>query len=92
MSNGFLKQLYLGKVVPWELQQDTSELSELSGKIDTDIIYLKEKLSDADKEVLERLTSNLSALESEQACRGYVNGFKQGSLMMMEILAPNKSL
>ena len=92
MNNGFLKQFYLGKVVPWELQQDTAELTELNGKIDADINHLKARLSDADKEVLERLIVNLSTLESEQICRGYVSGFKHGSLMMLEILSPDKPL
>ena len=92
MNNDFLKQFYWGKVIPWELRQKAAELTELNGKIDADITYLKEKLSAADREVLERLISNFSTLESEQICRGYVNGFKHGSLMMLEILSPDKSL
>lgn len=92
MNNEFLKQLYWGKLIPWELRQNTPELTELNGKIDADINYLKARLSDADKEVLERLISNFSTLESEQICRGYINGFKHGSLMMLEILSPDKSL
>lgn len=92
MNSDFLKQLYWGKVIPWEVQQNNAELSELNGKIDADINYLKARLSDADKEVLERLTTNFTDLESEQICRGYVSGFKQGSLMMLEILSPDKLL
>lgn len=92
MNNEFLKQLYWGRVIPWELRQTTPELTELNGSIDTDINYLKAKLSDADKKVLERLISNFSTLESEQICRGYINGFKHGSRMMMEILSPDKLL
>ena len=92
MNNDFLKQFYWGKVIPWELRQNAAELTELNGKIDAAITYLKEKLSAADREVLERLISNFSTLESEQICRGYVNGFKHGSLMMLEILSPDKSL
>lgn len=92
MNNEFLKQLYWGKVIPWELRQTTPELTELNGSIDTDINYLKAKLSDADKKVLERLISKFSTLESEQICRGYINGFKDGSLMMLEILSPDKLL
>lgn len=92
MNNEFLKQLYWGKVIPWELRQSTPELTELNGSIDTDINYLKAKLSDADKKVLERLISKFSTLESEQICRGYINGFKDGSLMMLEILSPDKLL
>lgn len=92
MCDEFLKQLYWGKVIPWESRQNTPELTELNGKIDADIMRLKEKLSDADKEVLDRLISNFSTLESEQICRGYINGFKHGSLMMLEILSPDKSL
>ncbi len=92
MNNEFLKQLYWGKVIPWELRQTTPELIELNGKIDADINDLKARLSDADKKVLERLISNFSTLESEQICRGYINGFKHGSLMMLEILSPDKSL
>lgn len=92
MSNGFLKQFYWGKVIPWEVQQNNTELSELNGKIDADINYLKARLSDADKEVLERLTANFTDLESEQICRGYMSGFKHGSLMMLEILSPDKLL
>lgn len=92
MNNDFLKQLYWGKLIPWELRQNSSELTELNSKIDADITALKEKLSDTDKKVLERLISNLSTLESEQICQGYVNGFKHGALMMMEILSPDKLL
>ena len=79
-------------MIPWELRQTTPELIELNGKIDADINDLKARLSDADKKVLERLISNFSTLESEQICRGYINGFKHGSLMMLEILSPDKSL
>ena len=92
MRDEILKQLYWGKLIPWELRQNTPELTELNGKIDADINYLKARLSDADKEVLERLISNFSTLESEQICLGYINGFKYGSLMMLEILSPDKSL
>lgn len=92
MNSDFLKQLYWGKVIPWEVQQNNAELSELNSKIDADINYLKARLSDVDKEVLERLTTNFTDLESEQICRGYVSGFKHGSRMMMEILSPDKSL
>lgn len=92
MNSDFLKQLYWGKLIPWELRQNTPELMELNGKIDADINYLKTRLSNADKEVLERLISNFSTLESEQICRGYMDGFKHGSLMMLEILSPDKSL
>lgn len=92
MNSDFLKQLYWGKVIPWEVQQNNTELSELNGRIDADINYLKARLSDADKEVLERLTNNFTDLESEQICRGYVSGFKHGSLMMLEILSHDKSL
>ncbi len=92
MNNDFLKQLYWGKVIPWEIQQNAAELTELNGNIDADINYLKERLSAADKDVLERLIANLSALESKQICQGYINGFKHGSLMMLEILSPDKSL
>lgn len=60
MSNEMLKQFYWGKLVPWEIRQSTSELVELNGEIDADITYLKEKLSAADREVLERLVSNFS--------------------------------
>ena len=65
MSNEMLKQFYWGKLVPWEIRQSTSELVELNGEIDADITYLKEKLSAADREVLERLVSNFFTLESE---------------------------
>lgn len=57
MNNEFLKQFYWGKVIPWEFRQNTPELTELNGKIDADITYLKERLSVADIEVLERLIS-----------------------------------
>lgn len=92
MRDEILEQLYWGKLIPWELRQNTPELMELNGKIDADINYLKEKLPSVDKDVLERLISNFSTLESEQICRGYINGFKHGSLMMLEILSPDKSL
>lgn len=92
MRDEILKQLYWGKLVPWELRQNAPELMELNGKIDADINYLKARLSDADKKVLEQLISNFSTLESEQICQGYVNGFKHGSLMMLEIFSPDKSL
>lgn len=91
MNNDFLKQFYWGKLIPWELRQNSSELTELNGRIDADITALKGKLSDADKKVLERLISNFSTLESEQICQGYVNGFKHGALMITEVLSPDKS-
>lgn len=90
MRNDILKQLYWGNLVPWEFRPDDSELAELSGKIDADITALKSGLSEEEREILERLLSNLSTLESKQICQGYVNGFKHGSLMMLEVLSPDK--
>lgn len=41
MRDEILKQLYWGKLIPWELRQNTPELTELNGKFDADINYLK---------------------------------------------------
>ena len=45
MNNDFLKQFYWGKVIPWELRQNSSELTELNSKIDADITALKHSQS-----------------------------------------------
>ena len=90
MRDEILKQLYWGKISPWEFRPDDPELTELSGKIDADITALKSSLSDEECEILERLIANLSTLESKQICQGYINGFKHGALIMLEVLSPDK--
>lgn len=88
MNDEMLKQLYWGKLTPWERKHNTSEIEQLYTAIDADILFLKEKLSDEDEKVLSRLVSNLNLLESEQVCRGYVDGFKSGARLMTEVLKP----
>lgn len=88
MNDEMLKQLYWGKLTPWERNRNTSEMEPLYTAIDADILFLKEKLSDEDEKVLSRLISNLTQLESEQVCRGYVDGFRNGARLMTEVLKP----
>lgn len=77
MAQDILSQLYYGKIVPWENQNDkTPEMEAYSEQVDQDIQHL-ETLLDADgREVLERLLDNAAELERLMVCEGFKDGFR----------------
>lgn len=79
MEQDILNQLYYGKIVPWENQNDkTPEMEAVSEQIDQDIESLKKLLDSKEKTILERLLDNSAELERWLVCEGFKDGFRLG--------------
>lgn len=79
MEQDILNQLYYGKIVPWENQNDkTPEMEALSEQIDRDIESLKKLLDGEGKKILERLLDHSAELEQRLVCEGFKDGFRLG--------------
>lgn len=79
MEPDILDQLYYGKIVPWENQNDqTPEMAVYKSQVSEDIERL-EKLLDAEgNRLLERLLDNSAELERHMICEGFKDGFRLG--------------
>ena len=79
MEHDILNQLYYGKIVPWENQNDkTPEMEAVSEQIVQDIESLKKLLDSKEKTILERLLDNSAELERWLVCEGFKDGFRLG--------------
>lgn len=79
MEQDILNQLYYGKIVPWENQNDkTPEMEAVSEQIDRDIESLEKLLDGEGKKILERLLDNSAELERRLVCEGFKDGFRLG--------------
>lgn len=79
MEQDILSQLYYGKIVPWENQNDkTPEMEAYSEQVDQDIQHLESLLDDDGRKVLDRLLDNAAELERLMVCEGFKDGFRLG--------------
>lgn len=79
MEQDILNQLYYGKIVPWENQNDkTPEMEALSEQVHRDIESLEKLLDGEGKRILERLLDNSAELERWLVCEGFKDGFRLG--------------
>lgn len=79
MGEDILDQLYYGKIVPWENQNDKApEMIPISEQINSYIELLKKQLDDAGKSLLEQLLDNCADLEGKMVCEGFKDGFRLG--------------
>ena len=79
MEQDILNQLYYGKIVPWENQNDkTPEMEAVSEQIDQDIESLKKLLDSKGKNILECLLDHSAELERRLVCEGFKDGFRLG--------------
>ena len=79
MEQDILNELYYGKIVPWENQNDrTPAMEPFSEQVDQDIIHLEGLLDEEGKKVLERLLDNSAELERQMVCEGFKDGFRLG--------------
>ena len=93
MEQDILNQLYYGKIVPWENQNDkTPEMEALSEQIDRDIESLKKLLDGEGKKILERLLDNSAELERWLVCEGFKDGFRLGVQLTAAGLEGGKQL
>lgn len=79
MEQDILDQLYYGKIVPWENQNDkTPEMEALSEQAHRDIKSLEKLLDGEGTKILERLLDNSAELERHMVCEGFKDGFRLG--------------
>lgn len=79
MEQDILSQLYYGKIVPWENQNDkTPEMEAYSEQVDQDIQHLESLLDDDGRKVLDRLLDNAAEVERLMVCEGFKDGFRLG--------------
>lgn len=80
MERDILRQLYLGKITPWENRNDrTPEMAEIADRIDGEIGRLKGMLDGEGKALLEKLLDDTSDLECKTVCEGFKDGFRLGA-------------
>lgn len=91
MEQDILNQLYYGKIVPWENQNDKSpEMETLSEQLDQDIESLKKLLDGKGKKILECLLDNSAELERRLVCEGFKDGFRLGVQLAVAGLGSEK--
>lgn len=79
MEQDILDQLYYGKIVPWENQNDqTPEMAAYKSQVSEDIERLEALQDSEGKEILERLLDNSAELERHMICEGFKDGFRLG--------------
>ena len=79
MEQDILKELYYGKIVPWENQNDhTPEMAEYKEKVSEDIEKLVALLDSEGNQILERLLDNSAELERHMIYEGFKDGVRLG--------------
>ena len=91
MGQDILEQLYYGKIVPWENNNDQSPRSqELRDLIDKDIHSLSDMLSDEGRSMLERFLGNRSELADLAVCGTFKDGFRLRAQFTMDTFHSSK--
>ncbi len=91
MGQDILEQLYYGKIVPWENNNDQSPRSqELRDLIDKDIHSLSDMLSDEGRSMLERFLENRSELADLAVCGAFKDGFRLRAQFTMDTFHSSK--
>ncbi|MGI5965432.1 MAG: DUF6809 family protein [Anaerotruncus rubiinfantis] len=85
MEAGFLKDLYFGKISPWDSRKSiTPEMREVQKRIDDAVRQLEERLSEEDIRLLESLLSEYGDYEGLADCRAFKDGFRLGFKCAMD--------
>jgi hypothetical protein len=86
-----LKKLYYSNLSPDEnLYNEDSEYLKLNDQIVENIELLKRKVSDEDFKIITTLLELHTAAGSLDTANSFVNGFKYGSLIMLEVMNDTK--
>lgn len=79
MGQDILEDLYFGRIVPWEIQNDqTPEIKRLNTQVYKDVERLEKFLDDDEKALLERIMENNAERERYSVCEEFKEGFRLG--------------
>ena len=82
-----LEQIWYETLHPAEvIKQPTSEYSELTNIMGESEIKLLHLLTDEGKELFHKYTDSQSALNDMNQCDIFINGFRLGARVMLEIM------
>lgn len=83
-----LEDFYYGKLHPNELvKPNNPEIQQLNRKIADALQKLQQNLGDQDLEQLEKLLELQIEMDSLQSALSFIQGYKIGALMMLEVLS-----
>ncbi len=81
-----LRDLYFGKIIPWERRSRYSEKQrELIRKIELEEQYLAGRLPSEDSQRLQALANLYATLATEEEGEVFSYGFTMGALLMMDM-------
>ena len=83
-----IEDLYYGRISPYEMSISTApeyqKLKALAGKNED---MLRETLSDEQKELLEKLTENITDISSISERDMFIAGFRLGVKLMIDVIS-----
>ena len=82
-----IQDLYYGRISPYEMSiSATPEYQKLKALATQNEDLLKETLSDEQKELLEKLTENITDISSISERDMFIAGFKLGMKVMVDVM------
>ena len=82
-----LQDLYYGRISPYEMSISTTpEYQKLKALATQNEDLLKETLSDEQKELLEKLTENITDISSLSERDMFITGFRLGVKLMIDVM------
>lgn len=83
-----LAQLYRGELCPAaKVKPNNARLSALSNKIENEMAYFKQILSEEDAERLVKMDEIHLQATGIEMCDNFVHGFKLGAALMAEVVS-----
>ena len=82
-----IEDLYYGRISPYEMSiSATPEYQKLKVLADRNEELLRESLSDEQKELLEKLIETVTDISSISERDMFINGFRLGMKLMMDVM------
>ena len=82
-----IEDLYYGRISPYEMSISTApEYQKLKALADKNEDLLKEKLSDEQKKLLEKLTECITDISSISERDMFIAGFRLGMKLMIDVM------
>ena len=82
-----IQDLYYGRISPYEMSISTApEYQKLKALADKNEDLLKEKLSDEQKKLLEKLTECITDISSISERDMFIAGFRLGMKLMIDVM------
>ena len=82
-----IQDLYYGRISPYEMGISvTPEYQKLKALANKNEDLLRETLSDEQKELLDKLTENITDISSISERDMFINGFRLGMKLMIDVM------